>query len=81
MESRTTYSFLVRSQTALGNSDADTHFFTAPKDIKSDNVAYTHVEHHIDDMILTGDLGGVTVYGCADENILGLKDSVCERVA
>ena len=61
MESRTTYSFLVRSQTTLCNSYAHGLFLSASEDIKNDNIAYTHVEHHIDDMVLTGDLGDFAV--------------------
>ena len=72
---------LVRRQTAFCNGDAYGLFLTTAKDFKCDNVAYTHVKHHIDDMVLTGDLGGFAIQGCADKKVLGLKASVCERAA
>ena len=50
-------------QAILCNRDANGLFLACAKDMKCDNVAHAHVEHHIDDVILTGDLGGVAVYG------------------
>ena len=72
---------LIFGQAIRCNRDTNALFFVRAKDFQRDNVANPHVEHHIDDVILTGDLGGVAVHGGADENVLGLKDSVCERAA
>ena len=72
---------LILRQATFRNGDAYGHLLDAAKNFECNDVTYTHVEHHIDDMILTGDLGGIAVHGGADENVLGLKDSVCERAA
>ena len=56
---------LIRRQAIFRNGDANDLFFAAAKDFERDNIIRTNVKHHIDDVILTGDLGGVTVYGRA----------------
>ena len=52
---------LIPRQATFRNGDAYGLFLTTAKDFKCDDVAYTHVEHHIDDMVLTGDLGDFAV--------------------
>ena len=52
---------VAEDQASLRNGDAYGLFLTTAKDFKYDNVAYTHFEHHIYDMVLTGDLGDFAV--------------------
>ena len=56
---------LILSQAIFRDGDAHFHLLVAAKNFKRYNVTHAHVEHHINDVILTGDFSGVAVYGCA----------------
>lgn len=66
-------------QAILCNRDANGLFLACAKDFQRDNVAYAHVEHHINDVILTGDIGCIVAYTCAYEEVTRLQYTVCER--
>ena len=52
---------LILRQATFRNGDAYSHLLAAAKNFECNDVTYTHVEHHIDDMVLTGDLGDFAV--------------------
>ena len=49
---------LILRQATFRNGDAHGHLLAAAKDFECNDVTCAHVEHHIDDMVLTGDLSG-----------------------
>ena len=53
----------IRRQASFRDRDANGLFLACTKDFKRDNIAYVHIEHHINDVILTGDLNGAFAYG------------------
>ena len=71
----------IRRQATLCNRDANDLFLAIAKDLKCDNVTHAHVEHHIDDVILTSDFGRIAVYVCTHKNVTRLQYAVCERSA
>ena len=72
---------LIRRQAVLRDRDGNGLFLACAKDFKCDNVAHAHIEHHIDYVILAGDVGCVVAHGCAYEDVTRLQYAVCERAA